>query len=447
MHLPHRSLIAPLALIAASVCLLAPAASASALPDRVKVGPDLYLQSADAATGGVDRQRSGRAQPPSSTPALGGRIVGGVPTTIASYPWQAAIAYNDALFLGTGFQRQFCGGTLVAPNVVISAAHCFYENEAPPGVFGAPQNFEIFTGRTTLSTSEGQGIEFSDYYYFTDTSGMPLFNPVTFDYDAIFVVLASSSSSPPIKVAGADEAATWAPGRRAWISGWGDTAAGAGDYQDTLRAAQVQIIGDDVCSNPGSYGTDFHPALMFCAGVPAGGVDSCQGDSGGPIVVPGVGGSARATGSWRLVGDTSWGIGCAAPQYPGIYGRIAGGTPMGDGLQAAIQSVTGQNVYGSGAQPAEPPQVVIDKAPKNKVKTKKKRVKVRYRFSSSDPGADFACRRDKKPPAPCTSPYTQRVKKGKHKVTIVATNFLGETGAAATDKFKVKRKKEKRRRG
>jgi Trypsin len=441
-----RRLVISIAVLAAAACALASAAGASALPERVKVGPDLYLQSAETATE-VDRRRSGRSAPPS--PALGtsGRIVGGAPTTIASYPWQVALAYNDALFAGNGFQRQFCGGTLVAPNVVMTAAHCVYDNPDPVG-FNAAANFESFTGRTTLSTAEGQVIDWAAYYFFTDGAGNPLFDPVTFDYDAIFVVLAGPSSSPPIKVAGADEAATWAAGRRAWISGWGDTASGAGDFQDTLRAAQVQIIGDDVCSNPASYGSDFHPQLMLCAGIPTtGGVDSCQGDSGGPIVVPVVGGNARATGSWRLVGDTSWGIGCAAPQYPGVYGRIAGGTTMGNALQTGIQSITGQNVYGSGAQPAEPPQVAITKRPKNKTKTKpgKKKAKVKYTFTSA-PGSDFTCQLDTKPPGLCSSPYTKRLKKGKHTVTIVATNFLGEAGAPVTDKFKVQRKKKKRRR-
>jgi hypothetical protein len=243
-----------------------------------------------------------------------------------------------------------------------------------------------------------------------------------------------------VKVAGADEAATWAAGRNARISGWGDQASNANAFPDQLRAAQVQIIGDDFCANPASYGPRFHPQLMLCAGVPGGGVDTCQGDSGGPIVVPV---SERGRGAFRLVGDTSWGIGCAEAQYPGIYARIAGGTTMGNGLQSAIQSVTGQNVYGSGARPLEVPEVRITKGPKTNTKTKrgKKKAKVKFRFTSNEPTATFSCRLDAKQAKRCKSPHKLKVKKGRHRMRIVGTNFLGEAGAAATDKFRVKRRR------
>jgi trypsin len=51
---------------------------------------------------------------------------------------------------------------------------------------------------------------------------------------------------------------------------------------------------------------------MICAAAPGGGKDACQGDSGGPLAVSGV-----------LVGIVSWGIGCALPDYPGVYSNVA----------------------------------------------------------------------------------------------------------------------------
>jgi secreted trypsin-like serine protease len=435
MIVSRRPLTVTTGLIVLAACLLGSTAPAAATPDRVKVGPDLYLQSASAAPEAAHR----RSEP--SRPGPGERIVGGSATTIAEYPWQAAIAYDETIQAGDGFQRQFCGGTLVAAQIMITAAHCVHDNTTPG--FGPPSHYETFTGRTFLSSSEGQVIEWSDYYYFTDALGTPLFNPATFDYDAIFVVLASASASPSVKVAGADEAATWAAGRTARISGWGDQASGANAFPDQLRAAQVQIIGDDFCANPASYGPSFHPQLMLCAGVPAGGVDTCQGDSGGPIVVPVSERGAQARGAFRLVGDTSWGIGCAEAQYPGIYARIAGGTTMGNALQSGIQSVTGQNVYGSGARPLEVPAVRITKAPKNNTETKrgKKRAKVTFKFTSNEPTATFRCQLDGKPAKRCKSPHRLEVKKGRHSMRIVGTNFIGEAGTAATDRFKVKRRK------
>lgn len=52
---------------------------------------------------------------------------------------------------------------------------------------------------------------------------------------------------------------------------------------------------------------------MFCAGyLGVGGKDACTGDSGGPLIVDGV-----------LHGIVSWGVGCADPDYPGIYAKIS----------------------------------------------------------------------------------------------------------------------------
>jgi hypothetical protein len=420
--------------------MLASAAGAIAAPDRVKVGPDLYLQKATATGTGEPS-----AQPPAAASARSGRIVNGFATTIAEFPWQVGVAFGQDDAPGAdGFQRQFCGGTLVSPTVVITAAHCVYDTEPVldgdgTGFNEPPDQYAAITGRTTLSTTEGVEREWADYYYFVDGTFTPLYNPATSDFDAIFVELVAPGAGTPVKIAGADETATWAPGRPALISGWGDTASGAGDYQDTLRAARIAIIADSTCTDPGSYGALFHPNNMLCAGAPA--TDACQGDSGGPLVVP------LSGGEFRLVGDTSWGFGCADPQFPGIYGRIAGGTQMGDGLDAGIQAITGENVFGSGGVPMKAPDTTITKAPKNKIKTKKKKVKVTYAFTNAEPSATSTCDLDGKVTAPCASPFTAKVKKGRHAMTISSTNPIADVDATpATDKFKVKRKKKRKKR-
>src|SRR5262245_13685501 len=108
---------------AALAALLAaiPAGSATAA-QRYEPGPRLargvFLAKASKDAASVDRQASASIEP---------RIVGGNSTTVEEWPWQAAIAADPEFFTGDGFDRQFCGGSLVAPTIVVSAAHCFFD--------------------------------------------------------------------------------------------------------------------------------------------------------------------------------------------------------------------------------------------------------------------------------------------------------------------------------
>ncbi len=85
-----------------------------------------------------------------------------------------------------------------------------------------------------------------------------------------------------------------------------------------------------------------------------------------------------------------------------------------------------------------PPETTIDKGPKKKTKSKK----ATFTFSSSEAGSTFTCTVDKKPATPCTSPLKlKRLKKGKHKLTVFATDAAGNADATPADyKWKVKKK-------
>ena len=174
---------------------------------------------------------------------------------------------------------------------------------------------------------------------------------------------------------------------------------------------------------------------MLCAGEVAGGKDTCQGDSGGPLVSPVNG------GGFRLVGDTSFGAGCAQPGFPGVYGRV-GADPIRSAIGTGVQSIAGVDVLGSGARAPGPPQTTIDKGPKKTVKTKKSKAKAKFVFAADEP-ATFECSLDKKAFKRCTSPATVKVKPGKHTFRVRGTDEDGGgvESDAATYKWKVKKKR------
>jgi secreted trypsin-like serine protease len=131
------------------------------------------------------------------------------------------------------------------------------------------------------------------------------------------------SAKSPIKIASGAERSLWRAGTLATIAGFGVTESG-GDQPKYLQEARVPIVEDAVAAKAYPYLVDgvdqvrggFESQTQVAAGYPKGGVDTCQGDSGGPLLVP-------SSSGWRLVGDTSYGAGCAEPGYPGVYGRVA----------------------------------------------------------------------------------------------------------------------------
>lgn len=376
------------------------------------------------------------------------RIVGGTTTTISEWPWQVALTLNKGLFINPldAFDRQICGGALIAPDLAITAAHCTDYLDDPDGRPDLPALFGVVTGRTTLSDdSQGEEHAVEGIFYFTqgssgpeiDDTGNPLYDPDTNQWDAVLIDFAGPAApgAAPIKIAGADEGLTWVAGRPAAVTGWGATRQN-GPSSDTLREVAIQMLSDETCANYehptfGPYPWD--PVTQVCAGWLAGGRDTCQGDSGGPMVVP------TLSSGFRLVGDTSFGIGCARRFKPGVYGRIAD-EPLRSILQNAALAAAGVDIVGSGAQPGPQtsPETTIVSGPKNKTKKKS----VRFEFVSSKDGSTFTCQIDNKAPVPCQSGQKFKVrKKGKHSISIVASIFgLTET-TPEVDRWKRTNKK------
>ena len=205
-----------------------------------------------------------------------GRIVNGIEVyPPRKYPYMVAMT------------PMRCGGSLVAPNVVLTAAHC---GASFTGVqIGRHDLANPNESYETLDVLEN--VPHPNYNVFTDR-----------DYDFMLVRLSGNSAFEPVEL---DDSGTLPNDSDLIVMGWGAICTGC-DSADVLMEVNVQS--DSSC---GYYPPYKITDRMFCAGDVE--KDSCQGDSGGPII---------GQESGKLVGVVSWGLECADPNYPGVYARV-----------------------------------------------------------------------------------------------------------------------------
>jgi len=191
-------------------------------------------------------------------------IVGGHVAPPAAFAPMAAIVVRN---VGTDAAGQTCGGTVIAPYAVLTAAHCI--TEQPPGQ-GTPAALMVVTGKQDLSLATG-----GEHLAIRAIVTHPGFDPATFDHDVAVLLLQTPSAATPATRPSAPPPGLGTTGT---VYGWGATDAGASLFPAQLQTVDLPILNMGDCTN----------ATMICAGtgtvsVPAPNV--CVGDSGGPLLV------------------------------------------------------------------------------------------------------------------------------------------------------------------
>ena len=281
-----------------------------------------------------------KAEPiPGSDVVYGGDIVGGSDARPGRWPGVVSINVVAEFDLGDDRAGHFCGGSVIAPTWVLTAAHCLSE----PSQDGVGQEvipaqlLEVVAGRTSLSTTAGKRHAVAQVFI---SEGWAHGRT---GEDIGLLQLASPSRVPVTGLLGPDNesAAPPSPGARVphgtvWATGWGSTVADS-DKLTTPNPLQELAVSLWTQSDCAAVDLLFDSATSACAGPREGDhpADACYGDSGGPLMR-----LDRRTGAFRQLGIVSRAAAvtaspdCAVPGHPTIYTRVAP-------FSAAIASLAG----------------------------------------------------------------------------------------------------------
>lgn len=247
-------------------------------------------------------------------------IINGEDAPENRYPYSVSLQLNS---------QHYCGGSLIAPHIVITAAHCITEASTSISAIS------VILGRYDLDSP-------TDYDYETMAIVGQFIHPgwdeLLVTNDVALLLLDNASSRPYVTVNQNANIPHENIDDKLVVMGWGDINPDDVVQQtsDKLRETSVRYVSNEVCSQCNGYATTVMTGTQFmsyegsvedtmlCAFGESTSVDTvsdaCQGDSGGPLVQT-RGGDNYTTDI--LVGLVSWGFGCADLDFPGVYSRMS----------------------------------------------------------------------------------------------------------------------------
>jgi secreted trypsin-like serine protease len=226
-------------------------------------------------------------------------IVGGQPAQPSTFPWMAYVLD----FRGNSVGQ--CSGTVVAPNLVLTAGHC--AEDVQTGVVNEASGYQVTTGNVDWAAPETE----------RQVSGVArvivcgCFDRHTTVGDVALLQLSTPTSAPPIALASSPPAGT-----AALLAGWGQTSFGQEAAVEQLQWAPTAVQSAQWCEREA---TPFSPSSEICTiEPPARQTGACHGDSGGPLLVA----DPSATGGMVQIGVTSHNYGDCATTSPSVFTRL-----------------------------------------------------------------------------------------------------------------------------
>ncbi|GAB0179010.1 coagulation factor X [Grus japonensis] len=231
----------------------------------------------------------------SKTPYVITRIVGGDECHLGECPWQAVLL-NEA-------GEEFCGGTILNENFILTAAHCMNQSKELKVVVGEVDR-EKKEQSETMHTVD-KILVHSKYIaetYDNDIALIKLKEPIVFSEYVIAACLPEADFANEVLM----------NQRSGMVSGFGREFEG-GRLSKKLKVLEVPYVDRSTCKQSTNFAITEN---MFCAGYETEQKDACQGDSGGPHVT-------RYKDTYFVTGIVSWGEGCAKKGKYGVYTKLS----------------------------------------------------------------------------------------------------------------------------
>ncbi|XP_049341918.1 chymotrypsin-like elastase family member 2A [Astyanax mexicanus] len=231
-------------------------------------------------------------------PPIVKRVVGGEDARPHSWPWQISLQYTRS-----GSWYHTCGGTLISPQWVLTAAHCISSSNTYRVELGKHNLKEVENGSEAISAGKIVVHEkWSSLFIRNDIALVKLANPVTVSDTIMPACLPEEGYTLPHDYP-------------CYVTGWGRTITG-GALPDILQQALLPVVDHATCTKFDWWGSQVKET-MVCAGGD-GIVSGCNGDSGGPL------NCQNADGVWEVQGIVSFGSGlsCNYPKKPTVFTRV-----------------------------------------------------------------------------------------------------------------------------